>query len=170
MGKKGCFSAISLLGLVMLLAAGSSFAATAQMEKLGRGLSVTNAGTGVFLSWRLLGTDPTDATFTLYRDGTEIARIAGSSPTSYLDASGSVASAYTLKDSDGNVSSPVIVLENRYKDNYGEAAWKSIQLDRPASLTMPDGSTCSYLPNDMSVGDLDGDGEYELILKWDPTN
>lgn len=170
MGKKGCFSAISLLGLVMLLAAGSSFAATAQMEKLGRGLSVANAGTGVFLSWRLLGTDPTDATFTLYRDGTEIARIAGCAPTSYLDASGSVASAYTLKDSDGNVSSPVIVLENRYKDNYGEAAWKSIQLDRPASLTMPDGSTCSYLPNDMSVGDLDGDGEYELILKWDPTN
>ncbi len=170
MGKKGCFSAISLLGLVTILAHGSSLAATTQMEKLGRGLSVAKAGTGVFLSWRLLGTDPTDATFTLYRDGTEIAKVSGDAPTSYLDASGSVASRYTLKDSEGNVSSPVIVLENRYKDNYGEAAWKSIQLDRPASLTMPDGSTCSYLPNDMSVGDLDGDGEYELILKWDPTN
>ncbi len=170
MKKKGVFSAISFLGLFVFLAQEGSFAATSQMEKLGRGLSVAKAGTGVFLSWRLLGTDPTDATFTLYRDGSEIARIAGSAPTSYLDASGSVTSSYTLKDADGNVSSPVIVLENRYKDNYGEAAWKSIQLDRPASLTMPDGSTCDYLPNDMSVGDLDGDGEYELILKWDPTN
>lgn len=170
MGKKGCFSAISLFGFVVVLVCESSLAATSQMEKLGRGLSVAKAGTGVFLSWRLLGTDPTDATFTLYRDGSEIAKISGDAATSYLDASGAVTSSYTLKDADGNVSSPVIVLENRYKDNYGEAAWKSIRLDRPASLTMPDGSTCDYLPNDMSVGDLNGDGEYELILKWDPNN
>ena len=35
---------------------------------------------------------------------------------------------------------------------------------------MPDGETCTYTPNDMSAADLDGDGEYELILKWDPSN
>jgi rhamnogalacturonan endolyase len=35
---------------------------------------------------------------------------------------------------------------------------------------MPDGSTCNYTPNDMSVGDLDGDGQLDLVLKWDPSN
>ena len=29
---------------------------------------------------------------------------------------------------------------------------------------------CPNSPNDTSVGDLDGDGEYELIVKWDPSN
>ena len=42
-------------------------------------------------------------------------------------------------------------------------------------LVKPDGgSTTSgsfeYTANDCSVGDVDGDGEYEIILKWDPTN
>jgi rhamnogalacturonan endolyase len=35
---------------------------------------------------------------------------------------------------------------------------------------MPDGSSCTYSANDASVGDLDGDGQYELVLKWDPSN
>jgi hypothetical protein len=28
----------------------------------------------------------------------------------------------------------------------------------------------TYVANDASVGDLDGDGQYEIVLKWDPTN
>lgn len=35
---------------------------------------------------------------------------------------------------------------------------------------MPDGRSCTYSANDASVGDLDGDGEYEIVLKWDPSN
>lgn len=161
----GVCGGVLLGGLV-----GESFAATPQMERLGRGLTVANNGTGTFVSWRLLGSDEPTATFTLLRDGVEIAKISGSDPTSYVDASGSVSSVYTLKDEKGKVSSTVITLPEYYKDNYGHAAWKQVQLDPPADGVTPANESYSYTPNDMSMGDLDGDGEYELIVKWDPSN
>ncbi|PBC67804.1 T9SS type A sorting domain-containing protein [Fibrobacter sp. UWS1] len=161
------------LAICTLLGAGvfvSTAQASPQMEKLGRGLSVAKAGEGMFVCWRLLGTDSPQATFTLFRDGAEIAKINGSSSTCYADKAGSPTSKYTLQDEAGIVSSPAIVLGNYYKNQYGQAAYTNIPLDVPATLTMPDGSKCTYSPNDMSVGDLDGDGEYELVLKWDPNN
>ena len=45
-----------------------------------------------------------------------------------------------------------------------------IPLDRPAGGRTPDGQEYSYTPNDATLADTDGDGEMELILKWDPTN
>jgi hypothetical protein len=57
------------------LAATGSFAAPRQMEKLSRGLAVSNVGTGVLVSWRLLGTESPDTEFNLYRDGTKIASV-----------------------------------------------------------------------------------------------
>src|SRR5690606_31855235 len=45
-----------------------------------------------------------------------------------------------------------------------------IPIDKPEGGTTPDGVVFNYSPNDISVGDLDGDGEYEIILKWDPSN
>ena len=36
--------------------------------------------------------------------------------------------------------------------------------------TTPAGQSYFYAPNDASIGDVDGDGEYEIILKWDPSN
>lgn len=45
-----------------------------------------------------------------------------------------------------------------------------IPLDRPADGVTPAGEKYSYSPNDASIGDVDGDGNYEIILKWDPSN
>ncbi len=41
---------------------------------------------------------------------------------------------------------------------------------KPADGITPAGDTYTYSPNDASIGDVDGDGEYEIILKWDPSN
>ena len=147
-----------------------SLASSSLMENLGRGLIAAYTSSGMLVSWRLLGTDDPEATFTLYRDGVQIASIDASDPTTYLDSKGSVSSDYTLKDASGKISSQVTVFNNLYTNTYGNASYKTITLDVPADLTMPDASTCTYYPNDMSVGDLDGDGEYELVVKWDPSN
>lgn len=128
-----------------------------QVERLDRGLvAVPAAGGGNHVSWRLLATDKKGAGFTLYRDGKAIAKIAGNQATSYLDPSGTPASRYALAARDA-----------------GAAVWANgylpIPLDKPADGRTPDGEVYSYTANDASVGDLDGDGRYELIVKWYPT-
>ena len=62
-----------LLGCCLLMA-GSAQAQPKQMEKLDRGLVALKTDPGVFLSWRLLGTEPVDARFNIYRDGKRINR------------------------------------------------------------------------------------------------
>ncbi len=51
----------------------------------------------------------------------------------------------------------------------------TVPLQRPAGgpVDVPAGArtvSYTYAPNDTSVGDLDGDGEYEIVVKWDPSN
>ena len=160
----------------MVLAFGLSQASAAdrQMERLTRGVLVSNVGSGVLVSWRLLGTDSPDTEFNLYRDGEKIASISKSAGTNYLDKSGKTTSKYTVaavvngKESvKENVS---VVLDKNVSNSGNSFPYKTIKLEVPASQTMPDGEKCTYTPNDMSAADLDGDGEYELILKWDPSN
>jgi rhamnogalacturonan endolyase len=154
---------IGLVCLVVLLL--SVFAgATRQMERLDRGLVAVKVSGGVFLSWRLFGTDPSGTAFNLYRDGTKINSAPISTATNYTDASGTASSKYAVR--------PVIGGTEKAADKT-VSVWSSqmltIALDRPAGGTNASGSY-TYSPNDIAVGDLDGDGEYELVLKWDPSN
>lgn len=54
------------------------------------------------------------------------------------------------------------------------AVWQKpyleVPLNKPDGGTTPDGAPYTYSANDASIGDLDGDGEYEIVLKWDPSN
>ena len=63
-----------------------------------------------------------------------------------------------------------LVLDKTVSNSGKSFPYKTLKLEVPAAQTMPDGEKCTYTPNDMSAADLDGDGEYELILKWDPSN
>ena len=152
----------------------SAGAAPRQMENLTRGLTVANVGSGVLVSWRLLGTEAPDTEFNLYRDGEKIASIGKTAGTNYLDKDGKATSKYAVSavsgGKEGEKSAAEIVFTDAKKEGSVNFPYKVLKLDVPASQKMPDGSTCTYTPNDMSVGDLDGDGQLDLVLKWDPSN
>ncbi len=144
----------------------SSNPTTAQrwMENLNRGtVAVRTGGNSVFLSWRLLGTEPQSTAFNIYRNGTKI------------NASPVTASSYT-DNSSTDALYLVKAVNNGVEDNRANetTVWpkqfKQIPLQQPAGGTTPDAVVYTYNANDASAADLDGDGEYEIILKWDPTN
>ena len=165
----------SALGIALALGlAAPAFAADRQMERLTRGVLVSNVGSGVLVSWRLLGTESPDTEFNLYRDGEKIATIGKTAGTNYLDKSGKTTSKYTVAAVVGGkeqAAQGVSVVLDKTVSNSGKSfPYKTLKLEVPASQRMPDGENCTYTPNDMSAADLDGDGEYELILKWEPSN
>jgi rhamnogalacturonan endolyase len=150
----------------LILAAGSPAVAQVapvvagrQVERLDRGLvAVPAADGGNQISWRLLATDPKATRFTLYRDGKPIARVNGAGATSVHDKAGTATSRYEVAAGNGP----------RQAATTWAAGYLAIPLDKPADRTAPDGVTYSYTANDASVGDLDGDGRYELVVKWYP--
>lgn len=136
-----------------------------QKETLDRGVIAMYTGSGVFISWRAFADESRQITYDVYRDGTKVNEEPLDEGSNYTDAGGTDESKYVIKGYlDGELvfeSPETAVLEDVYM---------RISLDRPDGLTMPDGSTCTYSPNDCSVGDVDGDGQYEIFVKWDPSN
>ena len=140
-----------------------------QMERLGRGLVALPAQTkGNFVSWRLLGTDPAGTTFDLLRDGKAIAK--GLTVTNYTDTKGKATSKYSVVSNLPGNPTPAPTLGREDETRPWSDLYLSMAVDRPQEGETPDGRRYNYRPNDCSVGDVDGDGHYELMLKWDPSN
>ena len=135
-----------------------------QMEFLNRGVvAVRKSSSQVFVSWRLLGNDPSGIAFNVYRDSIKLNTAPITNSTNFLDNT-TVNGVYTVKTVNNNIegvaSTPVSVWANNQL---------SIPLQIPPGGTTPDGKAYTYTANDASVGDVDGDGEYEIFLKWEPT-
>uniref|UniRef100_UPI00403F0B63 rhamnogalacturonan lyase n=1 Tax=Paenibacillus sp. FSL H8-0079 TaxID=2921375 RepID=UPI00403F0B63 len=136
-----------------------------QMEYLDRGVVAVKTGAGVFVSWRLLGTEGSNVSFNVYRDGTKVNATPITNSTNLQDASGTSSSKYTVRAVVSGTEQAASAVASVWGNNY-----LSVPLSVPAGGTTPDGVAYTYSANDASAGDLDGDGEYELIVKWDPSN
>ncbi|OMD18956.1 rhamnogalacturonan lyase [Paenibacillus odorifer] len=142
-----------------------SAAAARQAEKLSRGLVAVKVSSGVFVSWRLLGTEELSVSFNLYRNGTKVNVTPITDSTNYQDNAGTASSSYTVRAIVGGIEQSDSPAANVWANNYLD-----VPIQIPAGGTTPDGVSYTYSANDASVGDLDGDGEYEIVLKWDPSN
>ena len=132
-----------------------------QMEKLDRGLTVIpSTSTKHFISWRMLGTDnEDDIRFDILRNGTAIAKDVYA--TCYETTGGNASSEYRVVTKVNGEAVDTSGIVKPWAKNY-----LPLTLDRPATGAL--GGT--YSPNDCSVGDVDGDGQYEIFVKWDPSN
>jgi len=152
-----------VFGVILLVGTGAG--AQRQMEKLGRGMVAINQGDGkVYVGWRLLGTDPQDIAFNLYRStgGREAVKLSDrpiTQSTNYADTG------VDLSRSNAYFVKPVLKgREQEASASFTLPANAPVKPYISIPLQTPDGCT----PNDASVGDLDGDGEYEIVLHQAP--
>lgn len=143
------------------------------MEKLDRGTVAVKTNDGVYLSWRLLGTESlTNQAFDIYRDSEKIYTTGEHDATCYTDSKGTADNKYTVVPKgeaiDKTEAVDVWTTNTTYKGR--SVAYKDIAYKVPDGGKTPKDEEYTYTANDMSVGDLDGDGEYEYIVKWDPSN
>jgi len=172
---------IAITACALLLAADAAHGQYV-VENLGRGVvAVRTSDTSVYVGWRLLGTDPPDVAFNVYRaSGTGASIRLNASPlvatTDFVDLSAdlNLSNTYTvrpiLRGTELGASAPFLLPAGSVIQ-----AYRTVPLQRPdgGNVEVPAGSPTSaytYSPNDASVGDLDGDGEYEIVVKWEPSN
>ena len=138
-----------------------------QAEFLDRGVLAVKSGEGVFVSWRLLGYEPHGLGFNVYRNGRRLNRRPLTAATNYLDAAGTETSVYEVRPVLAGFELPSL---GRDTARVWNGQYHSVPLQRPAGGVTPAGEAYVYHANDASVGDLNGDGDYEIVLKWDPSN
>ncbi len=138
-----------------------------QVERLSRGLVAVRQNQGYFLSWRLLGNDPYDAGFNIYRGYTRLNAEPVTGTTTFTDATAPLNSLYYVRPVIGGkeLQDPKPALLVNLAEG-GNAGYFDIPLERPANGPLGG----SYSPGDGSAGDLNGDGDYEIVFKWDPDN
>lgn len=142
-----------------------------QLEELGRGLVAVQVKNGIFLSWRLFlqevsgynDTGMTGVDFQLYKNGQELELVTAS--TNYLDTEGTKEDVYAVAAVENGICKTPCEGVRPWEKGYLD-----IPIQKPKGGVTPVGEAYEYSANDMSVGDVDGDGEYEFIVKWDPSN
>ena len=119
---------------------------------------------GVYLSWRWFEADyAANTTFTLFKNGVAIE--SGLTVTNLVDPAGGPYDIYRIvgtSDTAQGITAPDIRVWNDY--------FQELQLYVPPMQIMFNGARAFYKANDIIVGDLTGDGTYDILVKWMPTN
>ena len=146
---------------LLLPISGSLGIAQLQMENLNRGvIAVREANDSVYIGWRLLGTEPDEIGFNLYRQS-------GNAKPVRLNKT-PITESTNFVDVNVDFKTDISYFVKAVLNGAEQAKSKSFTLkaNAPAQqyINIPLRTPAGYTPNDVSVGDLDGDGEYELVL------
>ena len=133
-------------------------------EYLNRGVIAVRNGQQVIVSWRTLTTDAKGQAFDIYRNGNKLNREPLTKGGTFFVDNTPLQTSATYEVRGGSINGRYLLQAN-VPDGY-----LTIPLQKPADGECPDGRQYRYSANDASVGDVDGDGQYEIILKWDPSN
>ena len=137
---------------------------TINREKLDRGVVAIRSGEKVIVSWRTLTSDGVGEAFDVYRDGQKLNKTPlTKGGTFFVDEQPSAKDAVYEVRGGGKDGKYTLLADS--PDGY-----LPVKLQKPADGVTPDGERYTYSANDASVADVDGDGQYEILLKWDPSN
>jgi rhamnogalacturonan endolyase len=150
----------AVLALISIIA-GSQLLAQRHMENLDRGvIAIHKSHDSVYIGWRMLGTEPDEITFNIYRQS-------GNGKPVRLNKM-PVKESTDFEDGNVNIRTNNTYFVKAVLNGVEQGKSKSCTLEAEAPvqqyINIPLRTPKGYTPNDVAVGDLDGDGEYELIL------
>ena len=160
------------------------------MERLDRGVvAIPQADGRVAVSWRALRSDKKGEPFDVYRNGVklndkplisggtffvDLQPLSSEDDVLYEVRGGSVDGSYALK-ADAPIGYLPVKIQRpeggkvpTMQDSQGRHPQPG--RGRGRGWGWRDDGSYTYSANDMSVGDVDGDGQYELFVKWEPSN
>lgn len=141
------------LALLLTSLVGTGFAQRTT-DKLDRGLIAQKSTRGVFLSWRIYGEEYYDVKYNVYRDGVKIT----DEPldvSNFTDTSGTKDNTYTVS---------AVVRGKEQAQSKAVNVWGSSYMEIPLAH---EGIASKLIPNDACCADVDGDGEVEILMKFD---
>ncbi|MGW3296928.1 rhamnogalacturonan lyase [Streptomyces xiamenensis] len=134
--------------------------AASQLENLDRGLVSVHSGGNNLVSWRYLATDPDNVAFNVYRGSVKVNDQPITGTTNFLHRDVPNSADYRVRAVVGGAEQDWSPHAIQFRAGYYD-----VPIQQP-----PGGSGYTYNANDASVGDLNGDGQLDIVLKWDPSN
>lgn len=154
-----------ILSIFVLTSLSVSAQEVRQAENLQRNVVVipqSVSGSNNLVTWRMLDTDDDYTTFDVIRNGRTVKKHINNS-TNYLDTSGRLTTKYQIVTRHHGIPVDTTDVVMPWKD-----VFMPIRLNRPEGGSFHD-VEYTYSPNDCSVADVDGDGAYEIVVKWEPS-
>lgn len=160
--KYGRVAVFAMLSSVFV----SNANAQRKTDQLDRGLVAVKVSSGVYVSWRVQADEYYDVTYKLYRNGSLIAQNLYAS--NYADAGGNTSSQYTVAAVRNGVEGQQCAAVTPWQNQYLEIPVSNVQARNGVTVwkqNNPSTAMANYVINDISLGDVDGDGKIDFIVK-----